>query len=137
MSSLCVELSEKLASLNLDQYYDVITSNGFDTWETVQLMTEADMEKLGLKRGCRRKLLRAIATDQGYPVSTPLIDSNISKDFPIASSEPIGQRLGLSQGPPPKRRCQYPSEIKRISPTVLQVEHPIFLNHSDPVLGMY
>jgi hypothetical protein len=79
MSKKHIELAEKLASLNLDELYEVLTSNGFKSWEAVQRITETDMERLELKRGYRRKILRAIATDQGYPTSYRLIDSNTSK----------------------------------------------------------
>jgi hypothetical protein len=75
----CIELAEKLASLSLDQYYNVLTSNGFDDWESILSITEDDMERFRFKLGNRRKLLRAIATTQGHPTSFPLTDSSISK----------------------------------------------------------
>jgi len=37
------ELSERLESLGLTQYLEAFVSEGFDTWETIQDITESDL----------------------------------------------------------------------------------------------
>jgi hypothetical protein len=133
MSRLRVEFAEKLARLGLGEYDELLTSNGFGSWESVQRITETDMERMQLKLGSRRKLLRAIATDQGYPVSQSLTDSRTAKDFSSANSASKNQRMVLGHVPSSKRICQYSSGRNTISPTLLQTEFPIFINCSDAV----
>jgi hypothetical protein len=54
------ELGKALARLGLSQYEERLKENGFETWETVTAITEADMTELEFKLGDRRKLQRAI-----------------------------------------------------------------------------
>jgi hypothetical protein len=54
------ELSAALARLRLSQYEQCLRQNGFEDWETVTAITEADMAALNFKRGDRRKLQHAI-----------------------------------------------------------------------------
>jgi hypothetical protein len=128
MSSICIEFAEKLAGLGLDQYYELLTSNGFTSWESVQQITETDMERLQMKCGGRRKLLRAIATDQGYPISQALILPSTPENSATVNSAPKHQTTGLGQ---------YSSEHDTISPTPLQGEYYISVNCSDPVRSEY
>jgi len=37
------ELSERLESLGLTQYLEAFISEGFDSWETIQDITESDL----------------------------------------------------------------------------------------------
>lgn len=37
------QLANILVSLGLEQYHDALTREGFDTWETVQDITEQDL----------------------------------------------------------------------------------------------
>jgi hypothetical protein len=54
------ELSTTLAALGLSQYEERLQQNGFEDWETVTAITEADLAELNFKRGNRRKLQNAI-----------------------------------------------------------------------------
>src|SRR5689334_18265079 len=53
-------LSTALAQVDLGQYTERLLENGFDDWETLTAITEADMIELGFKLGDRRKLQHAI-----------------------------------------------------------------------------
>lgn len=55
-------LSDTLRHLGLSQYYEVLTENGFEDWNTVLDITEDDLDHLGFKLGHRRLLQREIAT---------------------------------------------------------------------------
>jgi hypothetical protein len=54
------ELSTALNRLKLGQYEERLRENGFEDWETVTAVTEADLVELGFKLGDRRKLQQAI-----------------------------------------------------------------------------
>jgi hypothetical protein len=128
MSILCVDFAQKLASLGLGHYYGLLKSNSFVSWESVQRITEIDMEKLQIKRGSRRKLLRAIATDKGYPTTQALKDTSISKECSTTNSASKDQWTGLRQ---------YSLGRNTISPTPLQAEYSTSINCSDPVRSEY
>jgi len=131
MESGCPEFNEKLAGLGLDQYYDILHSNGFDTWESVSEITESDLERLHFKLGHRRKLLRAIANDQNYPAQYPLTCPcpDTSKDSSTASSTP-GETTGLicQSLPTIKQTCQSPSKSQMGPPTLPQHERATIPN---------
>jgi hypothetical protein len=60
------ELSTALTRLGLGQYEERLRKNGFEDWETVTAIAEADLIELGFKLGERRKLHRAIR-ENGAP----------------------------------------------------------------------
>lgn len=64
------ELRATLARLKLDQYYDRLAENGFDSWETVCCISERDMEELGFLIGHRRIPQREVRAAIGQPQST-------------------------------------------------------------------
>jgi hypothetical protein len=128
MNLICVESVQKLACLGLAHYYDLLNSNGFASWESVQRITEIDMERLQIKRGSRRKLLRAIATDQGYPFCQALKDPSIPKDSLCTNSASEDQCTVV---------CQYSSERNAIPPTPLRRKHLTPIKCSDPVYSEY
>jgi hypothetical protein len=55
-----IELRKILLQYGLSEYEERLIENGFDTWDTVMAITEADMGELNFKLGHRRKLQRAI-----------------------------------------------------------------------------
>lgn len=59
-------LEEKLESLGLGQYLNVLIDNGFEDWNTVLEITEDDLDQLGIKLGHRRILQQHIATCRDY-----------------------------------------------------------------------
>jgi hypothetical protein len=123
MSRISVDYVETLASLGLDQYYVVLTGNGFGSWESVQRITETDMERLQIKCGSRRKLLRAIATNNGYPTSRALIHS---KDSSAPHSAPTNPTTGQDR-----------YSLEHISPPSPQGECSVSANCSNPVCSKY
>jgi class 3 adenylate cyclase len=60
-----------LSSLGLQQYEPVFRENAVDA-ETLPGLTEADLEKLGVLLGHRKRILSAIATLQSAPVTGPV-----------------------------------------------------------------
>jgi len=132
MGRPCTKFAEKLASIGLNQYYDLLTSEGFGTWESVLDVTEDDMERLGFKRGHRRKLLRAIATDRGYPISEPLANASISKSCLIVNPPPKDQTMSSCQKQRTKLLYQQFREIETFVLKLPQAEHTISSNYSNP-----
>jgi SAM domain (Sterile alpha motif) len=54
-----VDIAAWLRELGLERYEPVFRENEID-WEVLPDLTEADLEKLGLPLGPRKKLLRAV-----------------------------------------------------------------------------
>ena len=71
------ELSTALARLGLGQYEERLRGNGFEDWETVTAITEADLVELGFKLGDRRKLQRAIHENGTPSASHPVCNKDI------------------------------------------------------------
>ena len=69
-SSSHLELS--LSHLGLGEYFEVLVSHGFDTWDNLTDISEETMAELGVRLGHRRKLQREIASYQGQPRTQPL-----------------------------------------------------------------
>ncbi|KAK4979466.1 hypothetical protein LTR66_000260 [Elasticomyces elasticus] len=59
-------LNERLDELGLGRYKEALFSNGFNSWDALHRITEADMGALGLKLGHRRILQREIAKSLEY-----------------------------------------------------------------------
>jgi hypothetical protein len=118
-----IDLRGKLASIGLDQYYEILTSEGFDTWESMLDITEDDLERLHFKLGCRRRLMRTIATYRGYPIATPLPIANTSKNCLIADSQPKNLKTSTYPEQPVKLTYWQSPEISIIAPKLPQ-ENP-------------
>ncbi|KAG2217006.1 hypothetical protein INT45_003079 [Circinella minor] len=65
-----------LASCNLSQYYNLMIQEGFDQLEALFEVTEIDLEQMGVKRGHRRLLQRAIANNKRKSIISPLLLNN-------------------------------------------------------------
>jgi hypothetical protein len=76
------ELSTALARLGLSQYEERLRGNGFEDWEDVTAITEADLVELDFKLGDRRKLQRAIRKN-GTPSTSYLV---CDRDFLLCHS---------------------------------------------------
>ena len=76
------DLSTALTRLGLGQYEERLRGNGFEDWETVTAITEADLVKLGFKLGDRRKLQRAIRENATSNASHLVCDRDI---LPLSS----------------------------------------------------
>ncbi|KAL8779599.1 MAG: hypothetical protein Q9213_006861 [Squamulea squamosa] len=55
------DLKPFLSSCGLLQYHERFVEAGFDTWETLQDITESDLDSLDVQRGHRRRLQQEIA----------------------------------------------------------------------------
>jgi hypothetical protein len=104
-----LELKNLLVQLGLVQYEQRLLENGFEDWETVTGITEADMTEMGFKLGDRRKLQRAIH-DRNKPTTSKAIDlpsdpSLSSGGLPIIGARPT--ELLLPPQPLPRARRQY------------------------------
>ncbi|THY92597.1 hypothetical protein D6C92_05752 [Aureobasidium pullulans] len=75
------DLKSQLSRLDLSHYHDTFVDEGFDTWETLMDITEADLEVLGVKLGHRRKLQRAIfnASKDRTPLPSPFRSSHVDE----------------------------------------------------------
>jgi hypothetical protein len=76
------ELRTVLAQLGLSQYEACLQDNGFEDWETVTAITEADMAEMNFRRGDRRKLQRAIREHSTASASYRVYDA---RKFPLPS----------------------------------------------------
>jgi hypothetical protein len=84
MDKLPSELAVRLVSMGLGMYLGVLANHGFDTWETVMEITLKDLGELLFKLGHQRRLMRAIASYQGYPLLEPLPETYSGEDSATA-----------------------------------------------------
>ncbi|KAI9272934.1 hypothetical protein BDA99DRAFT_556525 [Phascolomyces articulosus] len=83
-----------LANCNLSQYYNVMIQEGFDQLEALFEVTEHDLEQMGVKRGHRRLLQRAIANNKGKPsYSSSLYLNHQNLDYFGSSDQPEGDLM--------------------------------------------
>ncbi|KAL8791288.1 MAG: hypothetical protein Q9195_005977 [Heterodermia aff. obscurata] len=103
-------LAPILARLGLGQYLDRFVAEGFDTWDTLLEITEADLEELDVKLGHRRKLQREIAISRGAiagngadarPANRTTVDGQYGNDEKIHGEKPKG---ASSEAPGGKRK---------------------------------
>ncbi|KAI9054833.1 hypothetical protein LZ554_001978 [Drepanopeziza brunnea f. sp. 'monogermtubi'] len=66
-----------LGHLGIACYWAQLFEAGFESWEVLKDITEADMGSIGMKLGHRRKLQREIATSRGVPPNATL-ESSVS-----------------------------------------------------------
>ncbi|KAI9671580.1 MAG: hypothetical protein M1817_003632 [Caeruleum heppii] len=115
------DLAAVLSRLGLSQYLAAFLAEGFETWETLLDITEADLDSLDVKRGHRRKLQREIASSRGYsneqalaPLrATPTDDSTTDVDgrAPLIREDTGGTITGSNNGGKRKyRRHPKPDE---------------------------
>ncbi|KAB8293999.1 hypothetical protein EYC80_009463 [Monilinia laxa] len=67
-----MDLQSVLNRLKIQCYLHRLINAGFDTWDELKDITEADMQELDMRLGHRRKLQREIATSRGWPLNSPL-----------------------------------------------------------------
>jgi len=89
------ELSSWLAELGLERYAKVFAENGVDL-DTLSLLSEGELEKLGLLLGHRKKLLSALAgpgSTASAPASSPRASAGA---VPAAEPSPQAERRQLT-----------------------------------------
>jgi len=106
------EVEEIFAELGISQYLDVFTEHGFDTWESIQDITESDLDYLEVKLGHRRKLQRKIANSRGLSpdralASPPLNTANDERqldDQKASATKAEGKEAQILSGPQGAKR---------------------------------
>ena len=86
-------LNAWLQALGLERYATVFADNDVDI-DAVRLLTESDLEKLGISLGHRRKLLKAIAELNG--AAAPVAETLKAEPVPVASARIEGERRQLT-----------------------------------------
>jgi class 3 adenylate cyclase/tetratricopeptide (TPR) repeat protein len=82
---MSADLASWLQALGLDQYASVFADNGVDL-DALRLLSEADLQALGVLLGHRRKLLRAIADlDGGAAAAAPQTVPSVPVGEPVRS----------------------------------------------------
>lgn len=71
-----IELRPLLDRLGLLLYHDRFVGEGFETWEQLCDITEADLETLNVSLGHRRRLQREIAKARRTPIQQPAKDGS-------------------------------------------------------------
>ena len=104
-----LDLHAVLVRYGLDRYEQPLTENGFDSWEAVMGITEADMSELGFKLGDRRKLQHAIreriSAITPQPQSLAAILSLRHRGLP--STEGESTESSLPPWPPARAKRRY------------------------------
>ncbi|KAI4750045.1 hypothetical protein E4T51_16593 [Aureobasidium sp. EXF-12344] len=119
-------LKALLERLELSRYYDVFVDEGFDTWETLMDITEADLETLGVRLGHRRKLQRAIlnASKDRRPLPSPFQaiaqddlttqdESKKNRDYPGQQQAPQAVQETQSQEATSQKHSQSPRSRRK------------------------
>ncbi|KAI9323726.1 high mobility group box domain-containing protein [Dichotomocladium elegans] len=106
-----------LADCNLLQYYRVFIDEGFDRLEALLEATEVDLEQMGVKRGHRRLIQRAIANCKKNPASTYIINSIVRDPGGKISSLIllINMRLLDNTPPPPPVIMSHHASVSSVS----------------------
>ena len=101
------DLTEVLGRLGLAEYSQVLSDNGFHSWEAVVDITEDDMTALNFKLGHRRLLQREIATYRGVPQSLSLEPESNSPEPTSLSASALESFTRQTTTPPPREKRRY------------------------------
>lgn len=102
------ELPDVLSRLGLSDYFNVLTENGFGSWDTVLDITEEDLTTLNFKLGHRRALQREIATFRGIPATLSLDPESATASDQTSLSSSALECLSRQTGtPPPREKRRY------------------------------
>ena len=100
-------LSDVLGRLGLTGYLQVLSENGFHSWETVVDITEEDLTALNFKLGHRRALQREIATFRGVPSSLSLDPETTASEPTSLSTSALETLTRQTSTPPPREKRRY------------------------------
>ena len=101
------ELSEVLERIGLTTYLQILSENGFRSWEIVVDITEEDLTALNFKLGHRRALQREIATWRGIPQSLSLDPDAASPALTPISTSALETLARQQSTPPPREKRRY------------------------------
>ncbi|KAI9652495.1 MAG: hypothetical protein M1831_006764 [Alyxoria varia] len=138
------EFSQVLLKLGMSDYEERFVTEGFDNWQTLSDITEADLIELDVKLGHRRKLQRAIAEDRGQASHRPIKgqsgalnaagESAESREGSGAENGPDGHWEGRNSYNRPKRKYKRHPKV-RDSPAVEEILTRTFADWSQPDLN--
>lgn len=100
-------LRDVLERLGLTEYLQILSDNGFHTWETVVDITEEDLTALNFKLGHRRALQREIATFRGLPSSLSLDPESSPSEPTSLSTSALETLTRQTSTPPPREKRRY------------------------------
>ncbi|KAF2133839.1 hypothetical protein P153DRAFT_372395 [Dothidotthia symphoricarpi CBS 119687] len=141
------KLTAILDRLGLNEYLQVLTENGFYSWETVVDITEEDLTALNFKLGHRRALQREIATFRGIPSSLslgpePEPEPELSIETTSLSTTALETLVRQTATPPPpqpreKRRYRRHPRPDSNAPKKPKTAYVNFADHlrTDPVVS--
>ena len=93
------QIAEWLAKIGLERYTPTFIDNDIDV-EVLRHLTDADLEKIGVSLGHRRKLLAAIAELRGSAATPVQPPNELNKQEPAERSEPTPPPAAAA--PPPR-----------------------------------
>src|SRR6516162_6960116 len=105
------QIAEWLAKIGLERYAPIFIGNDIDV-EVLRYLTDADLEKIGVSLGHRRKLLAAIAElggDAGTPARPP---SELNKQEAAERHEPTSTTVAP---PPPSASAEVAGERRYLT----------------------
>jgi hypothetical protein len=102
------QIAEWLAKIGLERYTPAFIDNDIDV-EVLRYLTDADLEKIGVSLGHRRKLLTAIAELAGGAVQPP---SELDKQEAAKRREPTPTTVAP---PPPSASAEVAGERRYLT----------------------
>jgi hypothetical protein len=111
-------LDLSLSHLGLGEYFEVLVSHGFDTWDSLTDISEETMAELGVRIGHRRKLQREIASYRGQPRTQPLfsppaVDGGLQNSEEEQKSPHAGQDKLKTKTEPTQLKRRYRHRQRR------------------------
>jgi hypothetical protein len=131
-STDALELTAVLAQLGLGQYEERLVDNGFESWEMVTEITEADMVELDFKLGDRRKLQRAVF--EHSTTATPKA-TGLTTNLPLPSKEAPG--IGTQTSTRMRRQYRRHPRPDQNAPRKPKTAYVLFSEHvrRDPAIS--
>ncbi|KAI7887337.1 HMG-box [Lichtheimia hyalospora FSU 10163] len=88
-----------LTKCDLQRYYSTFIDEGFDQLEALFEVTELDLEQMGVKRGHRRLLQRAISNARNVPLVSSFVINTVVPDQPNVIPDDDHPRRSSQQQP--------------------------------------
>src|SRR5215469_9696113 len=93
------QIAKWLAKIGLERYTPAFIDNDIDV-EVLRYLTDADLERIGVSLGHRRKLLAAIAELGGGAATRAQPPSELNKQEPAERREPTPTPAAMASAPP-------------------------------------
>lgn len=131
------DFSKLLISLGLQEYEHAFYDAALDDLEIISMLTEADLEKLGLKMGHRKKLLSALANgkekiNREDPVEASYCQQSKTTSGSLFSGTPSQSlKIFISYG-----RDEYTSEVHAIRDAISARGHEVWFDSEQLAGGL-